>query len=398
METTTVQLSKSRKAYIAFVLISLALSITGCASSGLRDYEGAPRQDAIKTVWSGQARLGCGLSCSGKWGLTRAKAKSQYENALWEDLALNVAGIGFEIDQAYFYLARAAEGLGHAGAAQIYYKLALVAKNKCAGIINNCDGLDIPGLAKSRLGSIAGREQGTRVETLVDHGGVLQVFAAGEIIATIKNAISSSLIRVDSYSTADEIAKFYHDVNKRIGLSSVFVPCPCQKKYASDKQSYEISIFPHIGSTIKLNALHDKGTNGLLLSEERKFLGTYVASNAFGVSKEISRYKISEAVVGYRLSHGDGQTGLGSARKSRIDGYRFLAPIAPSTAREEENNIGCVIRIQFEKPYLVEYKRTITPTLSVPIEAEVEGVALIGKLAEIRVVNNKTYETYAVFE
>lgn len=60
------------------------------------------------------------------------------------DLAREVASIGYENDQQYFYLGAAASGLGYRNAARTYFSLANSTTFKCAGSLNVCDGFNYP--------------------------------------------------------------------------------------------------------------------------------------------------------------------------------------------------------------------------------------------------------------
>lgn len=89
-----------------------------------------------------KAILDCtGFICAGRWGANRAEAKSFYSQEMWPELVAVVLKVGFPSDMTYFYLGRAAEGMGFLDAASSYYSLAPHAL-KCAGLINNCDGLE----------------------------------------------------------------------------------------------------------------------------------------------------------------------------------------------------------------------------------------------------------------
>lgn len=232
----------------------------------------------------------------------------------------------------------------------------------------------------------------------IPHVDVLPIFSPQEISSKLKTIINGSQIKLDSYSTPDEISRLSNYIHSKLGSSSISVIYQCQKKYNSSEQLYDITILPHISSSIKLNAVYAKNANGILLNEEREFTGTYVGGNPFGVTKEISKYKINETVLGYKNERGYEPISLGSTRKSRIDGYRFHVPIALSIAREQEADINCLIRIKLEPPYLIEYQRVISPTLTTPISADVTGTAIIGRFTEIRVFNQKTQETYSIFQ
>lgn len=136
--------SAFRQAVIIVVVI--AFSLCGCASSGIRTTTGerVASANALEVFESGDARLDCGVSCAGAWGSTRRQAKELYDQELWNDLAIAVMKVGFKADQTYFYLGRAAEGRGLTETARTYYKLSSASDYRCDGIINNCDGLVIP--------------------------------------------------------------------------------------------------------------------------------------------------------------------------------------------------------------------------------------------------------------
>jgi hypothetical protein len=134
----------------------------GCASNGIQSPSGESAPNVLQVFKDGDVRLNCQLSCSGAWGWTRRNAKSLYNNALWKDLAIEVAKVGFQVDQTYYYLGRAAEGLGYLSAAQTYYKLALASDYKCAGIINNCDGLVFPRDILARLDNLEPKQDSPR--------------------------------------------------------------------------------------------------------------------------------------------------------------------------------------------------------------------------------------------
>lgn len=136
---------------IALVLI---LSIFGCISGGIQSSTGEPVTDLFETFLSGEARLACQYACSGKWGSMRKKWKSLYDNGLWKDLAVGVAKVGHESDLSYFYLGRAAEGLGQIDSARTYYKLATTPVRKCHRIVNNCSGFVFPKDILARLDNL----------------------------------------------------------------------------------------------------------------------------------------------------------------------------------------------------------------------------------------------------
>lgn len=79
--------------------------------------------ELTETFRKGESRLDCRLSCAGSWDLELAKVRALHDVGLWSELAIRVLSIGLRNDLTYYYLGRAAEGLGHIPAALTYYKL-----------------------------------------------------------------------------------------------------------------------------------------------------------------------------------------------------------------------------------------------------------------------------------
>ena len=103
---------------------------------------------------AGQIRLDCELSCSGAWGTNKQRVYEIFSAERWTLLADEVMRIGFANDLTYFYLGRAAEGLGKPEAAKNYYALGRVTPYHCNSIVNNCNGLDVPALTTQRLSTL----------------------------------------------------------------------------------------------------------------------------------------------------------------------------------------------------------------------------------------------------
>lgn len=134
--------------------IGLASTLIGCATGGIKtDHPSFNQQFA-----TGQIRLTCGLGCAGTDGASRGKYRNLYQNKLWGDLAKEVAGVGYENDRNYYYLAIAAENSGYLNAAKTYYQLALASTSKCGGRTNVCDGFSFPGEINSRLNAINAKQ------------------------------------------------------------------------------------------------------------------------------------------------------------------------------------------------------------------------------------------------
>jgi len=185
----------TRLAQLLLVTMCVTL-IAGCASRGSVTTSGEAINDLGAAFKKGRIRLHCTLSCFGPYGGNRRNLKLAYDNKLWHDLAADVSAYGFENEQAYFYLAKSAEGLGYYEAAKTYYKLALISPLKCKGglfDVDVCDGLDFPREIEEGLKRIpivkkeAERLVGIKIQKEVKARAYAEMRAADRIKAFKKN-------------------------------------------------------------------------------------------------------------------------------------------------------------------------------------------------------------------
>lgn len=130
------------RALCAMVLLG---SLAACAT-----HPAAPQEtddQALAQLDSGSAVLDCDQSCGEAWRRNRPQMMTYYNAGDWRDLALLVIRTDYRQDLGYFYLGRAAEGLGEREAASASYKTAeamatgTVDSAKCAATPGGCDGL-----------------------------------------------------------------------------------------------------------------------------------------------------------------------------------------------------------------------------------------------------------------
>jgi hypothetical protein len=120
-----------------------------------------PDQQAqyVATLESGNAVLDCGMGCNTKWILMggEPQAVADYNAQDWAGLAGIVMSVDFQMDITYFYLGRAAEGLGAYSAAMKYYQIAgsLATSNdaavRCEATGTLCDGFSFPNDLYARM-------------------------------------------------------------------------------------------------------------------------------------------------------------------------------------------------------------------------------------------------------
>ncbi len=134
--------------------LALTLTLSACNQQQLPQNDPQALTFMQNRFKDGDAFLACGIDCSGTYGSARQSLAAAYQNQDWQELANAILTIGSDNDQAWFYLASAADGLGFETAAQRYYLLSLTARFHCHGPINVCDGLDLPQLTFTRLAGI----------------------------------------------------------------------------------------------------------------------------------------------------------------------------------------------------------------------------------------------------
>jgi hypothetical protein len=106
-------------------------------------------EQALEEVRTGKAVLDCTQSCADAWRHNRSDLATRYNAGDWRELAVHVMQIDYRQDLAYFYLGRAAEGLGQNAAALVYYKTAgglatgTAEDAKCATSPAGCNGLSL---------------------------------------------------------------------------------------------------------------------------------------------------------------------------------------------------------------------------------------------------------------
>ncbi len=133
---------------------ALAFALAACDEQQLPQNDPQALSFMQNRFKDGDAFLACGIDCSGTYGSARQGLAAAYQNQDWQELADAILTIGSDNDQAWFYLAAAADGLGYETAAQRYYLLSLTARFRCHGPVNVCDGLDLPKLTFVRLAEI----------------------------------------------------------------------------------------------------------------------------------------------------------------------------------------------------------------------------------------------------
>jgi hypothetical protein len=132
----------------------ILLVLTSCA---VRMPE-VPVDELLRRLQAGEPMRDCRIACLDAWRANRATALVLNETRRWPELAVLVMQTGYTDDLTYFYLGRAAEGLGYREAAKTYYQIS--ARLSAAGLAcikenpDLCNGQRLPAAAEARLAEL----------------------------------------------------------------------------------------------------------------------------------------------------------------------------------------------------------------------------------------------------
>ncbi|MBV8088390.1 MAG: hypothetical protein JO139_02255 [Alphaproteobacteria bacterium] len=114
-----------------------------------------PPDVLLQRVKAGDPIPECNYTCRDAWNLSRPTALILNETRHWPELAVLVMQIGYVNDLTYYYLGRAAEGLGYRDAAKTYYQISqrlTVSGRACSAEGSNfCNGEVFPAAAQAQL-------------------------------------------------------------------------------------------------------------------------------------------------------------------------------------------------------------------------------------------------------
>jgi hypothetical protein len=128
----------------------VALALSGCAAPS----PPMPESEAIALLRSGRQLLRCHEACLPAWQEAEPKAELLARSRSWGPLAALVLDVDYQDDLTFYYLGRAAEGLGFASAAASFYAQSVQLSGtsaSCTSLSRQCGGVSLPQAAASRL-------------------------------------------------------------------------------------------------------------------------------------------------------------------------------------------------------------------------------------------------------
>ncbi len=132
----------------------IVLALTSCT---VRMPE-VPADEVLRRLQAGEPMADCQRACLDAWRANRATALVLNETRRWQELAVLVMQTGYTDDLTYFYLGRAAEGLGYREAAKTYYWISV--RLSAAGLAcikenpDLCNGQLLPAAAEARVAAL----------------------------------------------------------------------------------------------------------------------------------------------------------------------------------------------------------------------------------------------------
>lgn len=132
----------------------LAGVLTGCVHPPNPSSVQEAASSGSPQLGTGAVRLQCEAACLVRWNANSRHIKALHDNRLWADLAQQVMAIDYPSDLTYYYLGRAAEGMGYPEAATTYYRLAISHLHRCESWVSDCAGFDFPRDIRVRLAAL----------------------------------------------------------------------------------------------------------------------------------------------------------------------------------------------------------------------------------------------------
>ena len=139
-----------QKLLLSLFIISISFFGIGCASNSLKQVTPQDRE----LFSQGKFKLDCKIICA--WDMAKAQEKLAMleKTEQWQALADKVMEIGFFQNLTYYYLGRAAEGLGYYDAALNYYTISGSTGLQCLPQYNSCNGIIFPDILYSRIATV----------------------------------------------------------------------------------------------------------------------------------------------------------------------------------------------------------------------------------------------------
>jgi hypothetical protein len=232
-----------------------------------------------------------------------------------------------------------------------------------------------------------------------------QVNDAKKVFDWVQSQIALVPGTPDQFSSTEDKQKYRVTLQERMAaIGPIPMPGPCVQKYDADSKTFEVkSALP----PLKRYAIDGLGPGAtwqrkLLLATTRIDRSKYKAQNSFGASVEVSKTSSDQYAFVFTQGNEPDQLvvsdssyeGLVVAHLDRKSFLQLNVEMAPTDARKNADQMECLFVVSLEAPYTFSYEEKLSPTRDIPIDIEVSGRAMFGKLERMVVFNKTTGEVF----
>lgn len=158
-------------------------------------------------------------------------------------------------------------------------------------------------------------------------------------------------------------------------------------QYDAEAQTLWVSVM----STYKQRWFDGKSSRESLhiyVSERNRKDSTYVASNAYGATRKVSKLERDATFLSFDPASTFGL--LGSANLPQFLGYAVPVQLTPTEARALHEKVHVIYHFRISDPYIGAHNEIESPKLDWPFERRIKQTLVISELRGISVINAKT--------
>lgn len=200
-------------------------------------------------------------------------------------------------------------------------------------------------------------------------------------VVSLFNEFNTGKPRKGKFEKTDDYQKRFNDYLKKYS-SSIFINVSAKSEYDADNERVWFGI-----KEIEVN-----GIRTIITLENTKYIKSYLGQNAFGVKKEISKYKTIRYCIGQLYQNNDGAIDIDNDlafEKTTV----YLNDIKPKEAKILLPRLGLLYEL--EKLSDEETNDEVeTPTIDEPNEINYVSRILYVKIKALYVYNKITKDVY----
>ena len=157
-------------------------------------------------------------------------------------------------------------------------------------------------------------------------------------------------------------------------------------KYDADNRRWIVGIY---SPSFVIN-----GRYPFAVTEEIILSGSYVASNAFGVTRQVAQTKHRKQGVTFPSRQFD-QVMRALGAKKDLSEFLIPVPMQPDRARSvPKADLAVLIQYKWSPEYMTSNYEGHSPTINEPWKDETEFEQVVGKIVKVAVINRKTGDIF----